>query len=119
MKISEHFSRDEFACQCLCGFDSVDVELLNVLEELRNHFGKPIRITSGNRCRTHNNEIGGAISSQHTKGLAADIQVRDTSSVEVYEYLDSKYPNKYGLGKYNFWTHIDVKPGPARRWDKT
>lgn len=117
-KVSEHFDREEFACHCGCGFGSVDVELLGVLEDIRARFKKPIKITSPNRCRRHNNEIGGAINSYHTKGMATDIIVKDTLPEYVYDYLCEKYPDKYGIGKYNHWTHIDVRDSKSR-WDKT
>ena len=44
-----------------------------VLEPLRQHFGKPIRINSGFRCKALNEAVGGAKNSYHTKGRAVDI----------------------------------------------
>ena len=44
-----------------------------VLEPLRQHFGKPIRINSGFRCKALNDAVGGAKNSYHTKGRAVDI----------------------------------------------
>ena len=44
-----------------------------VLEPLRAHFGKPIRINSGFRCKALNEAVGGAKNSYHTKGRAVDI----------------------------------------------
>ena len=44
-----------------------------VLEPLRAHFGKPIRINSGFRCKALNDAVGGAKNSYHTKGRAVDI----------------------------------------------
>lgn len=111
---SKWFKRTEFECKCGCGMITVDKELLEVLEDVREHFGKPVRITSGNRCESHNANVGGAKNSQHVKGIAADIKVKDVSAAEVYEYLDKKYPNSYGVGKYSSWVHIDVRPLMAR-----
>ena len=51
--VSDNFSRSEFACKCGCGFNSVDVALLDALEQVREKFG-PVSITSGNRCPKHN-----------------------------------------------------------------
>ena len=45
----------------------------NVLDPLREKYGKPIRVNSGYRCPNHNQKIGGATGSQHLKGEAADI----------------------------------------------
>ena len=51
----------------------------NVLDPLREAYGKPIIVTSGYRCEKLNKAVGGAASSQHVKGEAADIRsVQDT-----------------------------------------
>ena len=50
-----------------------------VLDPLREAYGKPIIVTSGYRCEKLNKAVGGAASSQHVKGEAADIRsVQDT-----------------------------------------
>jgi len=115
--LSEHFNRSEFSCHCGCGFDKVHPELINVLEDLRVKFSKPITINSGCRCEKHNATVGGEPGSQHMLGTAADIVVKDTPTDVVYAYLDSKYPMKYGLGLYKSWVHVDVRSRKAR-WKK-
>ena len=45
------------------------------LEPLRQHFGLPIQVTSGYRCPQLNRLVGGAETSQHMKGEAADITI--------------------------------------------
>lgn len=49
-------------------------ELLRVLDGLREHYGKPIKITSGYRCATLNKLVGGSPTSAHVIGYAADLQ---------------------------------------------
>ena len=44
-----------------------------VLQPLRNSYGKPIKISSGYRCQALNKAIGGVSTSQHLKGEAVDI----------------------------------------------
>ena len=112
-----HFKRSEFACKCCCGFAPVDVELLYVLEDVREHFQAPVRITSGCRCETRNLEQGGEPHSKHMLGIAADIQVQGVEALKVADYLEGKYPDKYGIGRYATWTHIDVR-GSKARWRK-
>lgn len=48
--------------------------VINVLDPLREAYGKPIRVTSGYRCARLNKAVGGVENSQHMKGQAADIQ---------------------------------------------
>lgn len=45
----------------------------NVLDPLRQAWGKPVQVNSGYRCTALNRAVGGAASSQHLKGEAADI----------------------------------------------
>jgi hypothetical protein len=47
----------------------------NIFEPIRNHFGKPIHISSGYRSKDLNTAIGGALSSQHCQGEAIDIDM--------------------------------------------
>jgi uncharacterized protein YcbK (DUF882 family) len=110
-----NFQRNEFACRCGCGADTVDAELLAVLQDLRTHFMRPVIITSGHRCFSHNHMIGGAGGSMHLTGKAADIIVMFAEPSAVYRYLDFEYPDCYGIGNYTRWTHIDVRD-KKRRW---
>ena len=48
-----------------------------VLDPLREHWGLPIRVTSGYRCPELNNEVGGVEDSYHMEGCAADITAID------------------------------------------
>ena len=118
MYVSDNFQRHEFACKCgnNCGHIAVDIVLLELLQNVRDHFSKPITITSGNRCPEHNTNINGSKTSQHMKGLASDIQVKDTTPETVYNYIESMFINKYGLGLYDTFVHIDVRENYAR-WD--
>lgn len=118
--LSPHFSRSEFRCKgCTnvnpCPFypvDTVDAALITVLEEVRGHFGKPVRITSGSRCLPHNTSIGGSRRSQHLLHKAADIVVAGVEPQAVYDFLDPSHGG--GLGLYKSFVHVDVRDGKAR-----
>ena len=45
-----------------------------VLDPLREAYGKPIHVNSGYRCPQLNTLVGGSINSQHMRGEAADIR---------------------------------------------
>jgi hypothetical protein len=60
--------------------------VINVLDPLREHLGKPIRITSGFRSLYVNVAVGGAKSSDHTFGRAADFQ-GDFDLLEVAHWI--------------------------------
>ena len=134
--LSKNLSRHEFACNCgHCGFDTVDSQLITVLQEVTDSFDAYIRITGGNRCREHNYKLrelyessGGkhgaktACKSQHIHGRAADFQLYHNGSREqidpsiVYSYLLNKYPDSFGLGLYSNRVHIDTRTSKAARW---
>ncbi|WP_442489391.1 D-Ala-D-Ala carboxypeptidase family metallohydrolase [Halomonas litopenaei] len=113
---SRYFQRGEFACSCGCGFDTVDAETLAVLEDVREHFEAPVIITSGCRCPAYNARIGGAEHSQHKLGRAADIQVRGVAPAQVQDYLIDRYPGRYGIGRYDNFTHVDTRTNGPARW---
>ena len=119
MKISENFDRSEFKCACGCGFDTVDAELLEILEDLRYYFRRPVIITSAARCRKHNSspEVGSNDNSQHVLGKAADIRINGEPPMHVAEYLENRYPRSCGIGRYSDFTHIDSRDEKAR-WSK-
>lgn len=53
--------------------DSIKALVDEVLQPLRDAWGKPLAVNSGFRCRELNEEVGGVPTSQHRKGEAADI----------------------------------------------
>ena len=117
MKLSVNFTRLEFKCRCgKCDYDTVDVELVSVLQSLREYFSRPVKITSGNRCPEHNSNIGGAKASYHIRGRAADIKVSDINPSIVQDYLKATCPDRFGIGSYALFTHIDTRT-KAGRWN--
>lgn len=77
--LSKHFNSMEFHCSCsspLCNYTLVSPVLVEHLEQLRVACGnRPIKINSGYRCQSHNEDVGGVPKSKHTLGWAADIVV--------------------------------------------
>jgi len=110
MKISKYFNDYEFNCHCgKCDLVAPPRELLEVLDDVREHFGRPTTIMSGYRCPAHNAAVGGASRSKHMLGIASDIIVSGISPYAVWKYLTNKYRGKYGIGKYGYFTHVDVR----------
>jgi uncharacterized protein YcbK (DUF882 family) len=111
-KLSKNFSRSEFECPCGCGMDTVDAELIIMLQYVRDKYG-PVIITSANRCDTYNESVGGADDSQHKKSRAADFTTPMADLSQVAEDCDQAFPNS-GLGVYNSFIHIDSRNAKAR-----
>lgn len=109
--------------RCWDGSDTVMVDetLTVVLQCIREHFGKPVTITSGYRTAAHNAAVGGAKSSQHLLGRAADIRVEGVSVEDVAAYAESLMPDWGGVGRYPVkagrttgWVHVDTRAEKAR-----
>ncbi len=67
-------------CNVIASFavrDAVKELVATVLQPLRDKVGHPLRINSGYRCPELNRAVGGAPTSQHVKGEAADVAAAD------------------------------------------
>lgn len=113
-KLSENFKVSEFSCHgngC-CSTVKIDEKLVEYLQKIREHFDKPITVSSGYRCEKHNKRIGGATASRHMKGMAADIVVKDVPPAEVAKYAESigvKGIGLYETNKDGHFVHIDTR----------
>ena len=114
----KYFKRSEFACKCGKYCNGFPVEpnekLVETLETIREHFGVPVTVSSGIRCKTHNTNVGGVSNSQHMEGTAADIVVKGVPVSEVVKYAETLMPKTGGIGTYKTFTHIDVRSVKAR-----
>ena len=114
----KYFKRSEFACKCGKYCNGFPVEpnekLVETLETIREHFGVPVTVSSGIRCKTHNTNVGGVSKSQHMEGTAADIVVKGVPVSEVVKYAETLMPKTGGIGTYKTFTHIDVRSVKAR-----
>ena len=122
-QLSPSFRVREFGCK---GSDVVllDEELVVLLQCIREHFGKPLHITSGYRTAAHNAAVGGSKSSQHLLGRAADFYVEGMDVATVAAYAETLLPSRGGIGRYpkdaahpkrrTGWVHIDTREGKSR-----
>lgn len=119
MKITEHFSVEEFACRDGTPYPAEWIEtrlrpLCEALEVIRAELGSPIRILSGYRSPAHNSKVGGAKQSQHMLGTAADIVCDRATPQKAYFVARRLYREGKikigGAGLYASWIHLDVRP---------
>ncbi len=99
-QLSPAFRVREFRCRDGTDTILIDEGLVVLLQCIREHFGKPVTITSGYRTASHNTKVGGSKSSQHLLGRAADIQVQNTDPLAVAAYAESLMPGWGGVGRY-------------------
>lgn len=108
-KIAANFRAREFDCQgtgC-CTTTLVDERLVEVLQKIRDHFGKPVYLTAY-RCKTHNNRTPNAApNSYHVYGRAADFHIDGVAPAEIAKYAESI--GVKGIGLYDDFVHIDTR----------
>lgn len=85
----------------------------HVLETVRAHFGKPVRINSGYRSAKVNAAVGSKPSSQHMLGQAADIEIDGISNATIAMWIrdnlafDQVILENYHKGEPNSgWCHV-------------
>ena len=99
----KHFKKSEFTCKCGCGLNNIQLEVVKIADEVREHFGNPAIVTSGTRCSKHNAEVGGVANSRHLKGKAIDMYVQNVSWYDLLKYLRGLEQK----GKIRYCYHIN------------
>lgn len=89
----KYFRRDEKGIACPCGkcggFPAEPTEkLMRLADQVRAHYGLPMRPTSTIRCQTHNDELpGSAKNSRHLSGKAMDFVIPGVPATIILAYV--------------------------------
>lgn len=84
----------------------------NVLDPLREAYGKPITVTSGYRCQALNKAVNGSATSDHMKGRAADIAAGSQKENRRLFYLIQELGLDFDqlIDEKNFsWVHVSYR----------
>lgn len=116
IQIAPNFKSTEFDCngKGCCTETPIHDNLIMVLQKVRDHFGKSVKINSGYRCPVKNGSVPGASkNSQHMKGLAADIVVNKgkVHPMQVARYLEKVFNEKGIKGRIGCYTYDDKGSG--------
>lgn len=106
--ISSNFKIREFRCKDGSDRIKLSPQTIEVLEALRNWFGRPVHINSAYRTPKYNRKIGGASRSRHVVGDACDIRIDGVPPAAIVAYIERFYP-KHGVGLYSTFVHIDSR----------
>ena len=123
VQLAMNFISTEFDCNgygC-CDITPIDLKLVEVLQDIRNHFCVSVNLNCGYRCPIHNARVNGASkNSQHLLGKAADIVVKGIHPIRVARYIET-IPNFRGrIGCYTWddrgsgFVHVDVRGTNSR-----
>lgn len=119
--LSKYFDESELECKgyqrgngCCYGLpdEGMNAELLQKLDALREAVNRPIYVTSGYRCPTHNSKVSYASQSYHTRGMAVDIycdgltvdELANTAVAVGFRGVERNYDSEY--------VHVDVRENP-------
>lgn len=93
----------------------------NVLQPLREWWGKPITIGSGYRSAALNKAVGGVNNSQHMKGQAVDLFIDGdkTKGQRWFNYIRDHLPFDQLIWEHNtkgtYWVHVSFDPYGCNR----
>ena len=100
--------------------DAMKLLCINILEPVRNHFDKPFTPSSGFRSAELCVAIGSSVSSQHTKGEAADFEVPGVSNLDLATWIVGNLDFdqlilEFYKGGNTGWVHCSFKQEGNRR----
>jgi uncharacterized protein YcbK (DUF882 family) len=104
----KHFNYSEFDSPDVQGSGQLmDKAFLDMLDEVRDKYDKPININSGFRTPAHNEAVGGKNDSSHLLGLAADISCNKSKDrFDLINCLLDVGINRIGIA--STFIHVDI-----------
>lgn len=105
-------SVEAFACPNIEQQNNIAMQAKE-LDRVRDHFSRPIFVTSWLRPKKYNEMIGGAIDSTHIYGLGTDFIIKGIETTYVKVVLQDDTTIYTGRGEIDTtnWIHLDLKPG--------
>ncbi len=107
------FTNAEMRCPC-CGIEKMDIAFMIYLNRTRGFAGFPFIVNSGYRCEKHNKEVG-STSTNHTRGMAADIYCIDAS--KRFDMISAMLcAGMTGIGVGPKFIHCDINHETTMIW---
>jgi hypothetical protein len=99
----EHLANMKYCCE-------------KIIEPVRAHFGKPVKINSSYRCPALNKAVGGSTTSQHVSGQAIDFEIVGISNKEVADWVADNLEFDQVILEFHVegdknsgWVHASIK----------
>lgn len=134
MKLTANFSLEELTkseTALRLGMDNTpnDQELANmvalcecVLQPIRDHFGKGVKVNSGFRDPEVNAKVGGSKTSDHCKGMAADIEIPGVANADLAQWIVDNLEFRQVILEFytpgipdSGWVHVSYNPGDNKK----
>jgi hypothetical protein len=95
---------------------------VNVLQPIRDHYGKGVKVNSGFRHPEVNARVGGSRTSDHCRGMAADIEIPGVSNAELAEWIKANLPFTQVILEFytqgipdSGWVHVSYDPANLKK----
>jgi hypothetical protein len=99
---------------------------VNVLQPIRDHFARGVKVNSGFRHPEVNARVGGSRTSDHTRGMAADIEIPGVPNHELAEWIKANLPYTQLILEFytrgvpdSGWVHVSYDPANLKKQDLT
>ena len=113
----KNFKPEEFRCPCgkCTGYpDRMKQVELQHIQTIRDHYGKPMKITSGLRCKVENKRVGGVSNSGHLTGYAVDFYMEGVTDTVPNRNKALSYIETLPNHKFTYGAHMVDSDGAYR-----
>jgi len=93
-----------------------------VLQPVRDHFGKGVKVNSGLRTPEVNAKVGGSKTSDHCKGMAADIEIPGIANAELAKWITDNLEFRQVILEFytpgvpdSGWVHVSYNSGDNKK----
>lgn len=113
LRYTKNFKPSEFRCDCggrfCCGYPSfMKPHMLMHIQAIRDHYGKPITVTQGLRCKGRNKQLNGSIvNSKHMSGMAVDFYQKGVTDTLANRRMSIKWIKKQPFHSYTYGNGIN------------
>lgn len=97
-----------------------------VLQPVRDHFGRGVKVNSGYRAPAVNDAVGGSANSDHLTGYAADIEIPGVSNYELAQWIEANLPYTQLILEFytqgvpdSGWVHVSHDPANLKKQSLT
>ncbi len=94
----------------------------NVLQKVRDHYGKGVKVNSGFRHPDVNAKVGGSKTSDHCKGMAADIEIPGVANADLAEWIVENCDFRQVILEFytpgipdSGWVHVSYNPDDNKK----
>jgi zinc D-Ala-D-Ala carboxypeptidase len=94
----------------------------NVLQKVRDHFGKGVKVNSGFRHPDVNAKVGGSKTSDHCKGMAADIEIPGIANADLAQWIVDNCEFRQVILEFytpgipdSGWVHVSYNPDDNKK----